>query len=38
MKTLLLSDLTLAILTGGALAQASAQPPAPASAGRAWLT
>jgi hypothetical protein len=29
MKALLLSGLTLALLTGGALAQANGQPPAP---------
>ena len=35
MKTLLLSGLALAILTGGALAQASGQPPAPPAPGMA---
>jgi hypothetical protein len=35
MKTLLLSGLTFAILTGGALAQATGQPPAPPAPGMA---
>jgi hypothetical protein len=35
MKTLLISGMTLALLTGGAFAQATAQPPAPPAAGAA---
>jgi hypothetical protein len=35
MKTLLISGLTLALLTGGAFAQASGQPPAPPAPGMA---